>query len=1593
MAEFDINLQGVKNTRRDQADLADQINAIKKSLSNIRNDLELSGGGAWSVKRAIDRITYLLSGLSGDANELEEVLSQITSIYERTEAEIVGSAKNRTAMQKVLDKLTDTYRNIQDFFSGLKRDFFEFAGDPVNVCNGNYVSEINELYLDGLYPIDLKRYYNSVSVHRGAMGNGWSHSYEISMTKNEDQLEIYWGDGRKEVYEKLESGEYANIYGGTDHVKNEEGKYCHYSEDNEKTWFLESGLIEKCENAQGNCLLFYHDEDGRLAKIENESAAQIFFSYDEEGYLSAVEDSAGRKQSYVYEDGVLTEVTDVEDSHIQYTYDEDRRVSAITNSRGIVSLQNEYDGDGRVLRQKFSDGSEMRYEYLDAENCIDFIERNGNVISYLHDEKFRHVATEYLNGTEHYTYNDRNLRTSYTDRRGNTVRFTYDDRGNVTSVIDALGNKRSFTYDAAGNLISVRDPLNNQTKFSYDDRGNMIKSVDASGNVTEMTYDEKGKLIHTVYPDHSQMAVEYDERGNVAKITDVDGSVTQYGYDELNRAVEVIDGRGSRTAFSYDKKDRIVQVVNAAGQKREYVYDAADNLVEFMDFDGYVQKWEYNDINMPSVYYDKLGRKQEQEYDVMWNVSREINSNGGESIYEYNELNQLARATNPLGAEREYYYDLNGNLVKEVLDGQVVAENEYDEANQLTRLLNKSGNPVRLTYDAAGNVTAIEDAEGHITYNEYDKEGNLTVQTDPQGNRLEIAYDEMQRAVSIKEKGGGVTEYSYYPGGRLKQVKNPDGTSTSFEYDANGNMIRETSGEGYEIAYTYDVLNRMTEMTSNRGQHKTMAYDAAGNVTSITDANGYETHFEYSPMGKLIQVTDALGNKTDYDYDAMDELVEIRQSDGSVVHRTVYERDRIGQIKKITDPLGNIQTFEYDSFGRVVLKVDEDGFPTEYAYTEDGSVSRVAYADGNTVQMEYDAMKRLVQVSDWTGQTHFDYDEASRISKVTDAMGRETSYEWGSMDKRTAMIYPDGTKVCYTYDEANRLKEMVYKNEKVIYHYGKNGRIQEKEYPNQVKTVYRYNSDGMLAELRHEDSQGTLDRYRYQYDAVGNKTAAEKFRRGAEQESGAYQYQYDGLGRLLEVRKDQKALRKYTYDAFGNRTHLEEEGRSITNQYNARNQLIQTEVEEGGRKAATQYEYDKRGNMVSQFQDGNKVTDYIFGPLNRLQAVKKPTGEEADYSYNGLLQRVSGRKNGRDIQYVLDLTRRYHNLIGSGEGEELDYYFWDEAPIAMQSKGEVQSYYLEDDLGSVTRLMDAGGQSEEIYGYDEFGHDIYGNQGKKQPFGYTGYQMEEPFGLYFAQARYYRADSGRFISADIEKGILSNPRSLNEYGYVWQNPLMYKDDDGEFVISSAIAIGCLSGAIVEGVWSGFSEVKRQKDGGAEKVDWGKVMWKSGVGAAKGAVEGGLAASTVGLGAKIAMNAATGVISSIADQTIEKGSIWQVSPTQVALEGAVNAGTTVLFESKKGKFVWDKVDDFAKGLIGKVSNKIGGTVNKGISRFTEFAFREYKDMGYKKLRDLPKAILKTVVDKYTPSSMVERLIEDNAVDSWIPKGLHKIVCPA
>ena len=92
--------------------------------------------------------------------------------------------------------------------------------------------------------------------------------------------------------------------------------------------------------------------------------------------------------------------------------------------------------------------------------------------------------------------------------------------------------------------------------------------------------------------------------------------------------------------------------------------------------------------------------------------------------------------------------------------------------------------------------------------------------------------------------------------------------------------------------------------------------------------------------------------------------------------------------------------------------------------------------------------------------------------------------------------------------------------------------------------------------------------------------------------------------------------------------------------------------------------------------------------------------------------------NGEEEDYLLDLSKPYHNLLGIRKGDSRQNFYFGNNVSAME----------EADIPCP-----------------------YDRQGEEQPFGYTGYRFDDVSGTYFAQAREYQVGNG-FTAEDLVKG-------------------------------------------------------------------------------------------------------------------------------------------------------------------------------------------------------------------------------------------------
>lgn len=116
---------------------------------------------------------------------------------------------------------------------------------------------------------------------------------------------------------------------------------------------------------------------------------------------------------------------------------------------------------------------------------------------------------------------------------------------------------------------------------------------------------------------------------------------------------------------------------------------------------------------------------------------------------------------------------------------------------------------------------------------------------------------------------------------------------------------------------------------------------------------------------------------------------------------TEYTYSDTGLLTKVTDNSGTV-SYQYDRYNRLEKQTDVNGITLTYAYDEAG---------------------RVKSFDNGFGETTYEYDLLDRVTKVIDRNGKATVYEYDELGNRSAVRYPNGNVMTYTYDVCQRLKE------------------------------------------------------------------------------------------------------------------------------------------------------------------------------------------------------------------------------------------------------------------------------------------------------------------------------------------------------------------------------------------------------------------------------------------------------------------------------------------------------------------------------------------------------------------------------------------
>ncbi|UMZ73692.1 RHS repeat-associated core domain-containing protein [Natranaerofaba carboxydovora] len=945
------------------------------------------------------------------------------------------------------------------------------------------------------------------------------------------------------------------------------------------------------------------------------------------------------------------------------------------------------------------------------------------------------------------------------------------EKNSLLSIMDYNGNKVILEYDNNGNLSRLKDASSREITFEYaEDTPNNMPGVCSGFSISDgrsatFKYDEYNNLTEAVDFLGVITCYEYHPGENLINKMTIGRKkkTTIFGYKETNGYYHidcVTDARGKITKYELiSLSPAQVKTIYPGGNTT--TYESETGLTKkVIDHLGNSKEYSYEN-GLRVSFKDENENISRIKYDTRGNKIEEISPSGYVRAFEYDNNDNLIGITSPSGDRWSYEYDNNKNLIKAISPSGNEMTQEYNDKGEVISLIDHIGEKLMFYYDDYGNLTKKTDQIGHSTCYSYDEWGyQLLSTTDANGNTTYYEYDENDRVTKITHSDDTFRSHIYDCCAALVTTDEVGG-NYGLELDPLLNIISEIDPLMAEEKYVYDDNNNLVEKTDALGNKIIQNYDTLGRLSKVQDSAGSELKYQYDRLGNLVGLVDKAGNQNNFTYTPDYEPEKVTDGLSNTVTKQIDYRSR---IKEMTNARGNNVALKWDSEGRNSAK----------------------YYDGEEVAaFKHDANGNLTEIKDQAGVTSYEYDSRGNMTAINYPDGYQVKYSYDPAGNITSITYPGEVKIEYTYDSRNRITSMAFGENKVEYKYDSVGNLLVETRSNNTITTYDYDKAHRLTGLKHSSSEEVFCEINYLRDLAGNII----------EEKGTYPV--DPLLALakeesfdIETNEANQAAvvnnEKCIFDDDGN---LISWGEDSSNAYNQENQLVECSI--NGEK--TTHKYDGLGHRFESVT-GNNRKRFFCDQQGRVLFEKNEKAELVLYLYCNHFLAASLRQLDEESN-----TENYSDQV-------LFYHF--------------------DKTGNTLALTDKNGEIKQAYAYSPYGT-VVKEQDKKDekdkienPFTYVGAfgVMDEGNGLFFMKTRYYQASTGRFI----QKDPIGLKGGINFYAYADNNPLLYIDPEGTFVVTLGVVltVGTVAAgaATAYGVGRTFNRYRESAEETARKRD-------------------------------------------------------------------------------------------------------------------------------------------------------------------------------
>jgi RHS repeat-associated protein len=495
-----------------------------------------------------------------------------------------------------------------------------------------------------------------------------------------------------------------------------------------------------------------------------------------------------------------------------------------------------------------------------------------------------------------------------------------------------------------------------------------------------------------------------------------------------------------------------------------------------------------------------------------------------------------------------------------------------------------------MRFNSNGRLIVIGDPNGNTTTLTYTG-ANLTSVTDAVGRSLAFDYDFAGRRIRMTDSIGRQWQYAYLSG-RLASVTDPLGGVTRYGYDFQSHLISVTDKRGNlrkEITYSN---GRVTEQKFADGGIERYDYTFSGTIvtsTTITDTRGNKRMQRFNGNGYVIETVDLMGQKAQINRDLTNNTaLSTTGPCGCAENASQY--DARGNITDSTDRVGGQTKMEYDPiFNRLTKITDKLGRITSFTYDTRGNFTSMTNPLNQTITYSYNSFGQLISVTSPLGHiSQTEYDAQGNISAMVGPLGHRLTFEHDAIGRVTARIDPLGRRSTTEYDALDRIVKSTD--------------------PAGVVTRYFYDANNNLIKV--------TDAAEHSWTAV-----------------------YDAKNRVISATDALGRVSRTSYDVANNATvGISPSGRKILNTYDQRGDLA-TMTDPLGNVVV--YKTDSRGNLVTIADQRGHVTSFLYDELFRSVGTRDALGRLSTVRYDAAdnMSETIDRL-GRRVSYTYDAANR-----------------------------------------------------------------------------------------------------------------------------------------------------------------------------------------------------------------------------------------------------------------------------------------------------------------------------------------------------------------